>query len=445
MRKKRVRKTLLIMVAVMMVTIGIPMVASAAEGELALTDIANAVDNVWVLVAAFLVFFMQAGFAMVETGFTRAKNAGNIIMKNLMDFSIGSIFFWLFGFAIMFGQSSGGLFGTTGFFFQVGKLGLDLNIPIPSFLLFQTVFAATAATIVSGAMAERTKFVSYCVYSAVISLVIYPVVGHWIWGGGWLGNQGMIDFAGSTVVHSVGGWAAMIGAALLGPRIGKYDENKKPKVIPGHSLTLGALGVFILWFGWFGFNPGSSLSGMDGSIGLIAVNTNLAAAAGAILAMALTWIRYGKPDVSMTLNGALAGLVAITAGCASVDTFGAAMIGLLAGITVVFSVEFFDKVAKIDDPVGAVPVHCFGGVVGTLLVGVFATDGGLIATGSFDLLAVQAVGVIAYAIWTLVLAFGLFQLLKHTIGLRVSKEEEIMGLDLGEHGTEGYADFVLKM
>ena len=276
----------------------------------------SSTDTMWTLVAAALVFFMQAGFAMVETGFTRAKNAGNIIMKNLMDFSIGSIFFWLFGFAIMFGHSSGGLFGTTGFFFQVGKMGLDLNIPIPSFLLFQTVFAATAATIVSGAMAERTKFVSYCIYSAVISLVIYPVVGHWIWGGGWLGNKGMIDFAGSTVVHSVGGWAAMIGAMLLGPRIGKYDENKKPKVIPGHSLTLGALGVFILWFGWFGFNPGSSLSGMTGDIGLIAVNTNLAAAAGAILAMTVTWIKYGKPDVSMTLNGALADLVAITAGCA---------------------------------------------------------------------------------------------------------------------------------
>jgi Amt family ammonium transporter len=441
---KRVRKTLLIMLVVMVVTIGIPLAACAAEGELSISDVANAVDNVWVLVAAFLVFFMQAGFAMVETGFTRAKNAGNIIMKNLMDFSIGSIFFWLFGFAIMFGESKGGLFGTTGFFFQVGKMGLNLNIPIPSFLLFQTVFAATAATIVSGAMAERTKFVAYCVYSAVISLIIYPVVGHWIWGGGWLAEKGMIDFAGSTVVHSVGGWAAMIGAALLGPRIGKYDANKKPKVIPGHSLTLGALGVFILWFGWFGFNPGSSLSGMDGSIGLIAVNTNLAAAAGAILAMALTWLKYGKPDVSMTLNGALAGLVAITAGCASVNTFGAAMIGLLAGIMVVFSVEFFDKVLKIDDPVGAISVHGVCGALGTLLVGLFAVDGGLFYGGGLAQLGVQALGVISVFGWTTVTALVLFGLIKLTMGLRVSEKEELEGLDVHEHGSTAYNDFVIK-
>ena len=445
MRKRVWKKTLLVMVAVMMVTIGIPMVASAAEGELALIDVANAIDNVWVLVAAFLVFFMQAGFAMVETGFTRAKNAGNIIMKNLMDFAIGSIFFWLFGFAIMFGQSSGGLFGTTGFFFQVGKMGLDLNIPIPSFLLFQTVFAATAATIVSGAMAERTKFVSYCIYSAVISLVIYPVVGHWIWGGGWLAEKGMIDFAGSTVVHSVGGWAAMIGATLLGPRIGKYDENKKPRVIPGHSLTLGALGVFILWFGWFGFNPGSSLSGMTGDIGLIAVNTNLAAAAGACLAMTVTWIKYGKPDVSMTLNGALAGLVAITAGCASVNTFGAAMIGLLAGIAVVFSVELFDKVLRIDDPVGAISVHGMCGAFGTLLVGLFAVDGGLFYGGGLAQLGVQALGVISVFGWTTITALILFGLIKVTIGLRVSKKEEIEGLDIHEHGSNAYGDFVTKV
>lgn len=447
MRKKVWKKTLLVMVAVMMVTIGIPMAASAAEGELALIDVANAIDNVWVLIAAFLVFFMQAGFAMVETGFTRAKNAGNIIMKNLMDFSIGSIFFWLFGFAIMFGESKGGLFGTTGFFFQVGKMGLDLNIPIPSFLLFQTVFAATAATIVSGAMAERTKFVSYCIYSAVISLVIYPVVGHWIWGGGWLGGvgPGMIDFAGSTVVHSVGGWAAMIGAALLGPRIGKYDENKKPKAIAGHSLTLGALGVFILWFGWFGFNPGSSLSGMTGDIGLIAVNTNLAAAAGAILAMAITWIKYGKPDVSMTLNGALAGLVAITAGCASVNTFGAAIIGICAGIMVVFSVEFFDKVLRIDDPVGAISVHGVCGAMGTLLVGLFAVDGGLFYGGGLAQLGVQALGVISVFAWTTVTALILFGIIKATIGLRVSKKEELEGLDLHEHGSNAYSDFVTKV
>lgn len=400
-------------------------------------------DTLWVLIAAVLVFFMQAGFAMVEAGFTRAKNSSNIIMKNLMDFAIGSLLFFVVGYGLMYGDDVAGLIG--------GSKFIDpALVDAPVSIIFQTVFCATAATIVSGAMAERTKFSSYIIYSAVISMIIYPIAGHWLWGGGWLSTltigswTGMIDFAGSTLVHSVGGWCALVGAAILGPRIGKYKEDGTPNAIPGHNIVIGALGVFILWFGWFGFNPGSTLA-LDESIGHIAMTTNLAAAAGALTVMIITWLKYGKPDVSMTLNGALGGLVAITAGCAAVSMWGAIAIGAIAGVVIVAGVPFLEKVLKIDDPVGAVPVHCFGGVVGTLLVGVFATDGGLIATGSFDLLAVQAVGVIAYAIWTLVLAFGLFTLLKHTVGLRVSKEEEILGLDLGEHGTVGYADFVLKM
>jgi len=442
MRKK---KNLWAIAAALAAAIAVPSAASASEGGLALADMAGAIDNVWVLVAATLVFFMQAGFAMVETGFTRAKNAGNIIMKNLMDFAIGSIIYWLIGFAIMFGDSFQGIIGTTGFFFQTGKLNLELNIPLPTFLIFQTVFAATAATIVSGAMAERTKFIAYCIYSAVISLIIYPVVGHWVWGGGWLSGSGFIDFAGSTVVHSVGGWAAMIGAWMLGPRIGKYDPNRKPRVIPGHSLTLGALGVFILWFGWFGFNPGSTLSGIAADIGRIAVNTNLAAAAGACLAMTLTWIKYGKPDVSMTLNGALAGLVAITAGCAAVNTTGAAIIGALGGILVVLSVEFFDKAARIDDPVGAISVHGVCGAFGTLMVGLFAVDGGLFYGGGWAQLGVQALGVVSVFGWTAITALALFGLLKATVGLRVSKKEEIEGLDIHEHGSNAYGDFVTKI
>ncbi len=400
-------------------------------------------DTLWVLIAAILVFFMQAGFAMVEAGFTRAKNSSNIIMKNLMDFAIGSLLFFVVGYGLMYGDDVAGLIG--------GSKFIDPALAdAPVAIIFQTVFCATAATIVSGAMAERTKFSSYIVYSAVISMIIYPIAGHWLWGGGWLSTltigswTGMIDFAGSTLVHSVGGWCALVGAAILGPRIGKFKEDGTPNAIPGHNIVIGALGVFILWFGWFGFNPGSTLA-LDESIGHIAMTTNLAAAAGALTVMIITWLKYGKPDVSMTLNGALGGLVAITAGCAAVSMWGSIAIGAIAGVVIVAGVPFLEKVLKIDDPVGAVPVHCFCGVTGTLLVGVFATEGGLIATGSFDLLAVQAIGVIAYAIWTLVLAFGLFKTIKHTIGLRVSKEEEILGLDLGEHGTVGYADFVLKM
>ncbi len=419
-------------------------VAFAAD-EPTVKSNAVAIDTVWVLIATFLVFFMQAGFAMVETGFTRAKNASNIILKNLMDFAVGSLIFFLVGFALMFGTDVGGLIGSSGFAMNDTFKHLDLSIPLWAFVMFQTVFAATAATIVSGAMAERTRFIAYMVYSIVISAFIYPVVGHWIWGGGWLAKMGMIDFAGSTVVHSVGGWAALIGAYLIGPRTGKYSPDGKVKAIPGHSITLGALGVFILWFGWFGFNPGSTLSGTTPDIALIAMTTNLAAAAGAVMTMIYTWVRHSKPDVSLTLNGALAGLVAITAGCAAVSPVGAIIIGLGAGILVVLSCEFFEKVLKIDDPVGAISVHGICGAYGTAMVGLFAVDGGLLYGGSSKLLETQLTGIAAVFAWTAVTAFILFSLIKATIGLRVSKEEEIIGLDIGEHGTEAYADFTVKL
>ncbi len=406
-------------------------------------DFGVAIDTVWVLLATALVFFMQAGFAMVETGFTRAKNAGNIIMKNMMDFAVGSVTFFIVGFSIMFGESIGGVFGTIHLFSDSMYSHLGLEIPLFAFLMFQTVFAATAATIVSGAMAERTKFVSYFIFSFVITLLIYPVVGHWVWGGGWLSNLGFHDFAGSTVVHSVGGWTAFVGAMLLGPRIGKYGKDGKSNVINGHSLTLGALGVFILWFGWFGFNPGSTLSGTSvESISHIFLTTNLAASTGAIMAMTITWIRNGKPDVLMTLNGALGGLVAITAGTDIVSPIGAVAIGIFAGFVIVYGIAFIENVLKVDDPVGAVAVHGLCGATGTLLVGVFATEGGLLATGSFALLGVQAIGVLSVMVWTLSTSFVLFKVLDMTIGLRVSKEEESTGLDIKEHGLErSYGDF----
>ena len=405
----------------------------------------SSIDTVWVLLAAVLVFFMQAGFAMVETGFTRAKNAGNIIMKNLMDFALGAIVFWIIGFSLMQGESLGGLIGKVDFFIR-GEYGPG-NIPTPVFVIFQTVFAATAATIVSGAMAERTKFISYCIYSVAITAIIYPISGHWIWGGGWLSQLGFHDFAGSTAVHMVGGIAAFIGAAILGPRIGKYGKDGKPKAILGHSVTLGALGVFILWFGWFGFNPGSTLSATgDGtliSVGNIFMTTNLAAAAGATVAMILTWVRYKKPDVSLTLNGALGGLVAITAGCDAVSPFGALMIGAIGGVLIVFAVELLDKVLKVDDPVGAVAVHCVCGAAGTLMVGVFSVSEGLFYGHGAKLLGVQAIGVLSVAAWVTVTMFILFTVLKKTVGLRVKAAEEIAGLDAEEHGlTSAYADFM---
>lgn len=407
----------------------------------------SSVNTIWVLVATALVFFMQAGFAMVETGFTRAKNAGNIIMKNLMDFCLGTPIYWLLGFGIMFGGSSALIGGFDPMVQGDYSSVLPAGVPLPVFLIFQTVFCATAATIVSGAMAERTKFSAYCVYSMVISAVIYPVSGHWIWGGGWLSQMGFHDFAGSTAVHMVGGVASLIGAKILGPRIGKYDKNGKSKAIPGHSITLGALGVFILWFCWFGFNGGSTVSATGDdtliAMGSIFVTTNMAAAVSSIVVMCITWIRYKKPDVSMTLNGSLAGLVAITAGTDVVSPLGAVFVGIIAGFVVVFGIEFIDKVLKIDDPVGAIGVHGLCGAVGTLLVGLFDTTNGLFYGGGANLLLTQFIGVISVIAWVTVTITITFLVIKHTIGLRVSKEEEIEGLDIKEHGlASAYADFM---
>lgn len=401
----------------------------------------QALDMIWLVLAAALVFFMQAGFAMVETGLTRAKNASNILMKNLMDFSAGAVAFWAIGWAFMYGVSKG-FIGMDQFFLSGADSGVFRD------WMFQVVFAATAATIVSGAMAERTKFTSYLVYSVFVSALIYPISGSWIWNGnGWLAGLGFHDFAGSTVVHSVGGWIALAGAVLLGARKGKYvttNGKKQARAIPGHNMPLAALGVFILWFGWYGFNAGSTLSGTDLSIGAIAVTTTLSASAGAIAAMITSWIWFGKPDPSMSLNGALAGLVGITAGTAVAAPFGAILIGLIAGIIVVASVEFIDKKLHIDDPVGAISVHGICGAWGTLAVGLFAnTDDitGLFYGGGFSQLGIQALGVLAVFAWAVGTGLVLFFVIKKTIGLRVSETEELQGLDIGEHGSEAYAGF----
>lgn len=403
------------------------------------------VDTIWVLFGTALVFFMNAGFAMLETGFTRAKNAGNIIMKNIIDFAIGAVMYWIIGFGLMYGTDIMGLIGQPDFFLMNSSV-YDGNVPGFATIMFQTVFAATAATIVSGAMAERTRFKSYILYSIIISAVVYPISGHWIWSSdGWLAQLGFVDFAGSTVVHMVGGISALIGAAVLGPRIGKYGPNGKPNAIPGHNITLGALGVFILWFGWFGFNGASTL-GMEGSESVVSnvfMTTNLAAACGTIAAMSITWIRYKKPDVSMTLNGCLAGLVGITAGANVLDPWAAAIVGLLSGILVVFGIEFIDKVLKVDDPVGAVGVHGICGAFGTIMVGLFHREEGLFITGDASLLGVQTLGVLAVAAWVTVMMTIAFLIIKKTIGLRVTKEEEVLGLDSKEHGLpSAYADFM---
>ncbi|WP_188204994.1 ammonium transporter [Desemzia incerta] len=404
----------------------------------------EATDTLWVLIGTVLVFFMQAGFAMVETGFTRAKNAGNIIMKNLLDFVLGSLMYWVIGFGIMFGPSIAGFIGAPDLFVQGNY---DSTIPGNVFLMFQTVFAATAATIVSGAMAERTKFSSYLIYTLIISTIVYPVSGHWIWGGGWLSELGFIDFAGSTAVHMVGGVSALIGAKILGARIGKYDKDGKARAIPGHSLTLGALGVFILWFAWFGFNGASTVSATGDEtltlIGTIFLNTNLSATTATLVAMTITWMKYGKPDISMTLNGSLAGLVGITAGCTVVSPIGAVAIGALSSIALVYGLEFIEHKAKIDDPVGAFGVHGISGALGTILVGVFAVDGGILYGGNFELLSVQILGVAAVALWVAVTMTATFLVIDKTVGLRVSKEEEIAGMDVSEHGLKSsYGDFV---
>ena len=412
----------------------------------------SSVNTIWVLLGAALVFFMQAGFSMCEAGFTRAKNTGNILMKNLMDFSIGTPCFWLVGFGIMFGAGTK-LFGWIDpMIMKDYSHVLPSGVPLWAFAIFQTVFCATSATIVSGAMAERTKFSAYCIYSAAISLIIYPVSGHWIWGGGWLSELGFHDFAGSTAVHMVGGVCALIGAKMLGPRIGKYDKKGKPRAILGHNLTFAALGVFILWFCWFGFN-GASTVAMDSdaavqSAGLIFFNTNLCAAVACCVTLIFTWLRYGKPDVSMTYNAALAGLVGITAGCDAVSPLGAAIMGIVFGIVIVLAVEFFDKVAKIDDPVGAISVHGICGALGTVFTGLFATgistEKGLFYGGGFHFLGVQALGVVSVIIYVAVVMTIVFFVIKKTIGLRVDAEDEIAGLDVSEHGLlTAYSGFAM--
>jgi Amt family ammonium transporter len=410
----------------------------------------SSVNTIWVLFGAALVFFMQAGFSMCEAGFTRAKNTGNILMKNLMDFCIGTPCFWLVGFGIMFGAGTG-LFGWIDpMIMRDYSHTLPEGLPLWAFAVFQTVFCATSATIVSGAMAERTRFSAYCIYSAAISLVIYPVSGHWIWGGGWLSELGFHDFAGSTAVHMVGGICALIGAKMLGPRIGKYGKDGKPRAILGHNLTFAALGVFILWFCWFGFN-GASTVAMDtdaavASAGLIFFNTNLSAAVACCAALILTWCRYGKPDVSMTYNAALAGLVGITAGCDAVSPLGAAVMGLMFGIVIVLAVEFFDKIVKIDDPVGAISVHGVCGALGTVFTGLFATgistEKGLFYGGGAHFLTVQLTGVISVIAYVSVVMTLVFFVIKKTIGLRVDTEDELAGLDVSEHGLlTAYAGF----
>ena len=408
-------------------------------------------DILWTMVAACLVFFMQAGFAMVETGFTRAKNAGNIMMKNLMDFCMGGLAYWAVGFGLMFGVSNG-FTGWSHWLINFDNSGIDGQWGF-TFWLFQVVFAATAATIVSGAMAERTKFAGYLMYSFVISMLIYPVVGHWAWGnlflsanadsGAWLAKRGFIDFAGSTVVHSVGGWAALAGAIVVGPRLGKFGADGKARVIPGHSLTLASLGVFILFLGWFGFNAGSTTAA-NGSVARIAVNTMLAACAGAITAMFVSWAKFSKPDVGMTLNGVLAGLVAITAPCATVTPLASVLIGGIAGILVFYAVLFFDKV-KIDDPVGAISVHGVCGSFGTLAAALFHEN--LFTGAQYDLigqLTTQCIGILTTFGWTFTTCFILFKLIAMTVGLRVSAQEELEGMDIAEHGANSYPDFVMS-
>lgn len=414
-----------------------------------ITDLALSLDTVWMLLAAMLVFFMQPGFALVEAGFTRTKNTANILMKNLLDFMLGSILFWAVGFGIMFG--AGGFMGMPHFF---NISFYDSQLPVEGFLIFQTVFCATAATIVSGAMAERTKFSMYLAYTVLISVLIYPVSGHWTWGGGWLmdGGEGSFmmntfgttfhDFAGSTVVHSVGGWVALVGAAIIGPRIGKYGKDRKSRAIPGHNLTIACLGVFILWFGWFGFNPGSQLAaageGNRTAISHVFLTTNLAACTGGFFSLIVAWLKYKKPSLSLTLNGVLAGLVGITAGCDLVSPVGAALIGAICGTVMIFAVDFIDHILKIDDPVGASSVHGVCGCLGTILTGLFATGEGLLYCGSANFLLAQIFGALVVGCWATFMGFVVFKGLDVIHGLRVPARIEEEGLDIYEHGETAY-------
>lgn len=420
-------------------------VPNAGDNAIDIGELKQGLNTVWVLLGAFLVFFMQAGFGMLEAGFIRAKNTCNILTKNFLDFCMASLGFFLIGYALMFGDGNAfcGLKGWALF----GLEPVTNGLPLYAFWLFQAAFCGAAATIVAGGMAERMKFPAYLVYSFIISALIYPIIGHWIWGGGWLANIGFADFAGSTVVHTVGGVAALVGTWMLKPREGKYAPDGTAKVLAGHSIPLASLGVFILWFGWFGFNSASTLSVGDGSlIGRVAINTNLAAALGGIGAMMTVWKRFGKPDLSMAMNGALAGLVGITAPCAFVDPWAAMLIGLSSGYIVVRGVELLDKL-HIDDPVGAVPVHGMCGIWGTLCVGIFGkaslglANEGLVYGGGFKQLLIQAAGSAASVLFILISMGIVFKLIDLTIGLRVSKEEELRGLDIGEHGMEAYGGF----
>ena len=418
-----------------------------------IAELSTGLNTVWMLLAAMLGFFMQPGFALVEAGFTRSKNTANILMKNLVDFMVGSILFWFIGFGLMFGI--GDVFGTPHLFDLDAMSNIIQNgLPIEGFLIFQTVFCATSATIVSGAMAERTKFSMYLAYTIAISVLIYPVSGHWTWGGGWLSNADpdsfmmsvfgytFHDFAGSTVVHSVGGWIALVGAAILGPRLGKYGKDGKSKAIPGHNLTLACLGVFILWFGWFGFNPGSQLAaagyGDQTAISHVFLTTNLAACTGGFLALLVSWIKYGKPSLSLTLNGILAGLVGVTAGCDLVSPMGAALIGAICGTVMIFAVEFIEHRLKIDDPVGASSVHGVCGSLGTILTGLFAVEGGTFYGGGFGFLGAQIFGVIIVGGWAALMGYIIFKVLDKVHGLRVPARIEEEGLDIYEHGESAY-------
>ena len=404
-----------------------------------MNELAISLDTVWMLLAAMLVFWMQPGFALCEAGFTRSKNTVNILMKNFVDFMLGSLLFFFVGFGFMFGSDGAGFIGAPNW----GDLSFYKGeLPVEGFLIFETVFCATAATIVSGAMAERTKFSMYLIYSAVISLFVYPIEGHWTWGGGWLSQMGFHDFAGSAIVHSVGGVLALTGALALGPRRGKYGKDGKSRAIPGHNLALAALGVFILWLGWFGFNPGSQLAA-SGEVNRLAIShvfltTNLAAVAGGVATMFVTWFKYGKPSLSLTLNGILAGLVGITAGCDVVSPCGSVLIGLLCGTVLVYAIEFIDHKLHIDDPVGASSVHGVCGILGTVLTGVLATDGGLLYGGGWHFLGVQCLGIAVIDLWAAVCGVLLFFGIKKAHGLRVEARVEDEGLDIYEHGESCY-------
>ncbi|MDR1065115.1 MAG: ammonium transporter, partial [Oscillospiraceae bacterium] len=413
------------------------------------------VDTLWVILAAMLVFFMNLGFASVESGMARAKNTVNILSKNFIVFAVSSFGFMLLGWGLMFGGDNP-IIGTENLFILGGKIDyyaetLTPNVPFWGKFFFQLVFCGTAATIVSGAVAERIKYISFIVFSFVLTLVVYPIVGHWVWGGGWLADLGFMDFAGDTVVHSVGGWAALTGAMILGPRIGKYDKNGKPKAIPGHNMSLATIGLFVLWLGWFGFNPGSTMSMQEpGDVVHILVTTNTAAIAAVLTSTAVSWIFIGKPDLGMTINGCLAGLVGVTGACAYVSVLSSLIIGAIAGVIVVFAVILFDR-AKIDDPVGATSVHLGCGVFGTICVGLFAQEGvttlstvnGLFFGGGVSLLGVQLIGIIAVGAFTFIASGATWLVIKKTLGMRVSAAEELEGLDIGEHGNAAYPDFAI--